>query len=261
MTANRRMRMLFLGRKPGAAAALQYLVQERVEVAAVVAPEHPRAGDGQPHLDAVARELGLSVLSPSGLDEILSKNPKSLGPIDLAVSYLYWLRIKPPLLTLPRLGVINLHPAPLPEYRGLGGYNFAILAGDAQFGVSAHFVAETIDTGDVIEVRRFPIDAERETAQSLERKSQRHLLALFRDVIDRLLRDGCLPRAPQGPGRYYTRQEMEDAKRVLPEDPAELVERKIRAFWYPPYEGAYLEREGRRYTLVSEAILRGLAGE
>ena len=256
-----RLRVIFLGRKPAATAALQYLVARQVDVAAVVVPEVHRAADGLPPLRTTAEELELPVYTPPELDAALQPSPNILGRVDLAISYLYWKRIRPPLLTLPRLGVINLHPGPLPEYRGLGGYNFAILNGDAEYGVSAHFVDAGIDTGDLIEVQRFPMGVEQETAQSLERKSQRHLLQLFKDVIDRLLRDGSLPRVLQGPGRYYTRDQMESAKRILPDDPPELVERKIRAFWYPPYDGAYIERDGRKYTLVSATILRGLAGE
>lgn len=256
-----RLRVLFLGRKPGAGAALRYLAGQEVEVVAVVAPETHRPADGHPPLRTSAEELGLPVHAPASLEQALAGDPGALGRVDLAVSYLYWQKIKPPLLHLPRLGFINLHPAPLPEYRGLGGYNFAILAGDSQFGVSAHFVSENIDAGDLIEVRRFPIEVGRETAHSLERQAQEHLLQLFKDVMARMLGDGRLPRAPQGPGRYYSRAEMEAAKAVLPDDPPELVERKVRAFWYPPYEGAYIERGGRKYTLVSEAILRSLAGE
>ena len=248
------LRVVFMGRKPGASEALRFLVERGVEVAAVVAPEPHRPADGDPPLDKTARELAL----PAMTAEALAGNAGAFGAVDLVVSYLYWRRIRPPILTLGRLGCINLHPAPLPDYRGLGGYNFAILNGDSEFGVSAHFVDEAIDTGDVIEVRRFGIDPARETAWSLARRSQREMLALFCDVIDRLLRDGTLPRTPQGAGRYITREEMNAAKRVDPNDPPELVERKIRAFWYPPYEGAYVELAGAHYTLVSDTVLQSL---
>ena len=55
---------------------------------------------------------------------------------------------------------LNFHPAPLPDIRGLGGYNVAILEDFAEWGVSAHFVDEEFDTGDLVRVDRFPIDRE-----------------------------------------------------------------------------------------------------
>ena len=61
-----------------------------------------------------------------------------------------------------------------------------------------------------------------------------------------------LPREPQGPGRYVTRDEFESLRRVRPGDD---LERKLRAFWYPPYPGALVELDGRELTLVDERLL------
>ncbi|MCL6441697.1 MAG: hypothetical protein K6T27_09430 [Thermoleophilum sp.] len=160
------------------------------------------------------------------------------------------------LIELPRLYCLNFHPAPLPELRGLGGYNVAILEGYREYGVSCHHVAETIDTGDIVRVVRFPIDPDTETALSLDLRSQEALLELFRSVIDEVVAGHELPRIPQGAGRYVDRAEFEQLRVVGPRDD---IERKIRAFWYPPYPGAVIELEGRRFTLVDEARLRELA--
>ncbi len=54
------------------------------------------------------------------------------------------------------MGCLNFHPAPLPDFRGLGGYNVAILEGLPEWGVSSHFVDEHFDTGDLVDVERFP---------------------------------------------------------------------------------------------------------
>ena len=60
----------------------------------------------------------------------------------------------------PGSACLNFHPAPLPDMRGLGGYNVAILEDFEEWGVSAHFVDEEFDTGDLVRVDRFPIDRE-----------------------------------------------------------------------------------------------------
>jgi methionyl-tRNA formyltransferase len=170
----------------------------------------------------------------------------------LVISFLFWKLIREPLVSLGRIGCINFHPAPLPEMRGLGGYNVAILEGREDWGVSCHFVDERFDTGALVEVERFPIDVERETAFSLDLKSQARLLELFQRVMGRALAGEELPRTPQGEGRYVTRQEFEELRWVRSGDD---LARKLRAFWYPPYPGAVIELDGRLLTLVDERLL------
>ena len=82
---------------------------------------------------------------------------------------------------------------------------------------------------------------------------------MFRDVIDAALGGASLPREPQGEGRYVTREEFEALRRVRPEDPPELTARRIRAFWYPPYDGATIELGGRILTVVDRPALEQAA--
>jgi methionyl-tRNA formyltransferase len=65
-----------------------------------------------------------------------------------------------------------------------------------------------------------------------------------------------LPRTPQGDGRYVDRTEFESLRRVRPGDD---LDRKLRAFWYPPYPGAAIEVDGRELTLVDERLLADMA--
>lgn len=62
---------------------------------------------------------------------------------------------------------------------------------------------------------------------------------------------------PNGAGLYVSRPEFESMKRLDFE--RDDIPRKIRAFWFPPYDGAYVEIGGARYTLVDRSILDGLA--
>ena len=244
------MRVVFLAKhKRSAARALEHLVERGCDVVAVVAgPADEHTVEAQ-RVDAVAERHGLPW---AGEQELYDG---SLGELDLVVSFLFPRLIRPSLIELPRIACLNFHPAPLPDLRGLGGFNVAILEGRAEYGVSVHHVAETLDTGDIAEVERFPIDPDRETAWSLDLKSQERLLGLFERTVGRLLEGDELPRLPQGQGRYVTREEFEALRVVRPGDPPEETARRIRAFWYPPFEGAVLELEGRRYTLVDGPLL------
>jgi methionyl-tRNA formyltransferase len=232
--------------KRSAAESLEWLVAEGIDVAAVLsAPPDAFTQDSQ-RVDLVAERHGLPLVSE---EELYAAPP---ADVDLVISFLYWKRIREPLLSLGRLGCLNFHPAPLPDMRGVGGYNVAILEAMSEWGVSCHFVDPDFDTGDIVEVERFPIDPGSATAFSVDLESQARLSELFRRVMTR--RE--LPRTPQGEGRYVTREELEGLRVVRPGDD---VDRKLRAFWYPPHPGAVIEVEGRPLTLVDERLLAEVA--
>lgn len=240
-----------MGRKPVAAEALRWLLaRDDVQVVGVITDSHLSVS---PTSD-VAREAGVPILDRDTVEARLAGGELA---VDLGLSMLYWQKIRRPLLDRCARGVVNFHPAPLPEYKGTAGYNLAILEDRAEWAVSAHYVDDDIDTGEIIEVRAFPVDRQHETARSLEAKSQPRLLAQFQTVTARLLADPApLPTIANQGGRYVSRAEMEAMKEVREGDD---VERKIRAFWFPPYDGAYRMINGVKCTLVSRAILQSLA--
>ena len=231
--------------------ALDLLVERGAEVVAVVAAEADRFAREPQRLDLAARRHGLPLVAEA---ELYAKPPSA---VDLVVSFLYPRLIREPVLSLGRLGCLNFHPAPLPDFRGVGGYNAAILEGLGEWGVSCHFVDEQFDTGDLVEVERFAIDPSAHTAFSLDLESGARLVGLFGRVMDRLLGGDELPREPQGDGRYISHDEFERLRVVRPGDD---LDRKLRAFWYPPYPGAVLEVDGRRLTLVDEGLMEEIAG-
>lgn len=246
------MRVLFMGRKKVAAQALRQLIDDPLaDVVGVLTDSHlARSATAD-----VARAHGIPVLD---FDETMQRLESGDLEVEIAFSMLYWRRLKGAYLTRPRHGVINFHPAPLPEYRGVGGYNLAILEGLDRWAASAHFIDADIDTGPIVEVLDFPIDPETETAQSLEAVSQDKLLELFSRVWARCRSEvESLPRRPNEGGRHLSRKQLEALKQLDPE--TDDVARKVRAFWFPPYDGAWIEIDGERYTLVSRKILESLA--
>jgi methionyl-tRNA formyltransferase len=236
--------------KRSAARALEWLVAERVEVAAVVASEPDRFTREQQRVDLVAERHGLRLVSD---DELYAEPPDD---VDVVISFLFWKLIREPLVSLGRIGCLNFHPAPLPDLRGLGGYNVAILEGMREWGVSCHFADESFDTGDLVEVERFPMEPDSATAFSLDLESQERLLGLFQRVMRVAIAGDDLPRSPQGPGRYVAADEFERLRRVRQGDD---LDRKLRAFWYPPHPGAVVEVAGRDLTLVDERLLADVA--
>jgi len=134
-------------------------------------------------------------------------------------------------------------------------YNFGVLQRETRWGVTAHHVDKTFDTGDIVAERRFDVDPDQETAFSLEQKSMRELVALFKTVMTNVLRDQSLPRIPQGEGTTFSRDVTEKERLIGKDDDEGLIDRKIRAFWYPPFSAATILLNGKRYYVVNEALM------
>ena len=241
-----------MGRKRVAARCLGKLVDDhRFQVVGVITDNHLERSVTAD----VAAEAGLSLYDFDGARRAVDEGRLVY---DLGLSMLYWRRLKNCFLAHPKYGTINFHPAPLPDYKGVGGYNLAILNGLSEWAVSAHFIDEGIDTGPLVRKNSFPIDTELETALSLEQKSQEQLEVLFGQVIDMVAASPTnLPAAETSGGMHLSRAELERMKLVDPD--VDDVDRKVRAFWFPPYDGAYVEISGQRFTLVNRAILESLA--
>ncbi len=251
------MRVILMGKhKRSAVGALEHLTKGGCEVVAVVAPPEPGDATEPQRLDLAAERHGIELTTDHELYARIERG--ELPDIDLVLSFLFWKRIRAPLIELGRIGCLNFHPAPLPDIRGLGGFNVAILEGFEKWGVSSHFVDEEFDTGDLVLVERFAIEPDA-TALSLDIESQARLLAVFRRVIDMALAGEELPRAAQSAGRYVTREQFEEMRRVPPGEDAQTLERRIRAFWYPPFDGATIEVAGRTVSLVDRHLLEEVA--
>jgi len=95
-------------------------------------------------------------------------------------------------------------------------------------------------------------------AQSLEKKTQEIQVELYKSVILDVKEKGKLESVKQddNEGTYISRKQMESMKEIdLENDDIDL---KIRAFWFPPYNGAYVEVKGNKYTLINDFILKQL---
>lgn len=174
----------------------------------------------------------------------------------LAVDYLfsfYWKKIGKEILGIAKKGAINFHPGPLPEARG-SGYHIAILESWGYWGVTAHYMDEEFDTGEIIDCRHFQID-EKMVNVDLVKRTHKELYQLFEGIVDKIARGEPLYSKAQKAGRYFSISKLEKEKFILDSDTTEEVERKIRAFWNPPYTGAQICIKGKNYTVINEDVL------
>lgn len=174
---------------------------------------------------------------------------------DVIISNLYSRKIENHILKIADKIAMNIHPAPLPEYRGVFGYNFAILNGDTEYGVTAHKLSEKFDRGDIIEVERFTYNCGNGWLDELVPMAEEHMYHLLTKVMTKIINDENLTLTKQGNGNYYSLSDFENAKRISLNDNKLDIDKKIRAFWYPPYEGAFIEMNGQKYSLVNDDVL------
>lgn len=250
------MKVIFMGKnKRSSCMALEYLLRNNIEVVYAIIPNEEN------EISKICKHNNIRIISDNKLYELIEKNDETIKNIDLVLSFLYWKKIKKPIIELSKKGCINFHPAPLPEYRGVGGYNFAILDSLDYWGVSAHYVDETIDTGKIIKIKKFSIDKENINAIELEQISQLELLELFKEIIESFLKNKIIYSRVQGEGKYINKELLEKTKKITINDKKNEIDKKIRAFWFPPYNGAYIEIDGKKYTLINDEMLKKIVKE
>jgi len=123
---------------------------------------------------------------------------------DLVLSILTAQRFGPDLLSIPRIGCINVHLGQLPEYRGLHTSFWNLYNGERESGVSIHFMNSRWDGGPIIAQRRFPVSPG-ETVRSLDRKKWAALPGLLSEALDALVEGrATLAANERDQGGYYS---------------------------------------------------------
>lgn len=164
------MRVVFMGTPDIAATCLQGLLDQGFDVVGVFTkPDKPR-GRKQVMTMSEVKTLALAhdlpVFQPETLrDGTALAQLRQLAPDVIAV-VAYGKLLPVDILELPPLGCVNIHASILPQLRGSGPVQWSILNHLEETGVTAMFMAEGMDTGDIIEIRKTPIEPY-ETAQEL----------------------------------------------------------------------------------------------
>jgi len=245
------MRIAFMGSPEFAVPALDALVAAGHEVAVVYAQAPKPAGRGQREtpcpVHARALALGLPVRTPRRLkgngDE--SEFFAGLG-LDAGVVAAYGLMLPEPFLNAPRQGCLNIHASLLPRWRGAAPIQAAILAGDAETGITIMQMDAGLDTGDMLLSEATPIGPHDTSADLHDR-----LAAIGGRLILRALAEPQMPlKQPANLVTYAPKLSREDARLNFLRPAAEL-ERQIRA--YHPWPGAL--------ALLGDAVLKFLAAE
>ncbi len=257
------MKTVYLGTSAFAAAVLDRLADSPHRPGLVVTrPDRPKGRGRQvqsPPVAVRARELGLEVIQPERLHE-----PEPLAAIAAVVPEAlcvcaYGVLVKEPLLSAYEM--LNVHPSLLPRWRGAAPVERAIMAGDAETGVSIMRLTEGLDSGPVCLQEAEPIAPEDDYGTLAQR-----LQVLGGELLVRAL-DERPPFAEQEEAAVTYAHKIEAADRSLdPERPAEELERTVRALRphigarVPLADGDFLGVIAARVAGESSAGLRAEAG-
>jgi methionyl-tRNA formyltransferase len=158
------LRIAFAGTPQFALPALHALLKSRHRVVGVLTQPDRPAGRGQQlrssPVKLLAQDAGLPLAQPPTLKTPEGREELARWAPDVLVVVAYGLILPAPVLALPRLGCVNIHGSLLPRWRGAAPIQRAILAGDAETGVTIMQLDAGLDTGPTLLERRRPIGAQ-----------------------------------------------------------------------------------------------------
>jgi len=195
------LRIIFMGTPEFAVPSLETLVENKLNVVAVItAPDKPQ-GRGQKIAFSPVKESALKnnipVLQPTNLKstEFLEELKSYDANLQIVVAF----RMLPESVwTLPSIGTFNLHGSLLPQYRGAAPINWAIINGEKETGVTTFFLKHEIDTGSIIYQEKETIDPD-DTAGTLYDRLKIKGAALVLKTV-RAIENENYPTIPQEPG-------------------------------------------------------------
>lgn len=243
------MRILCLGTGPFAVPTLRLLAAGPHQVIGVVTrPERvdPRRKKLPPPspMRAAAEALGLPVEAPESINSAEGLALLRRAAADLLMVCDYGQILKPAALESTRLGGINLHGSLLPRHRGAAPVHAAILAGDAETGVSVIRMTPGLDAGPVLAVRRTPIGTHENQIELETRLAELGATAVV-EAIEQLERwDGIAPLGqPQDPTRVTLAPRLKKEQGEIDwSESADRIDRLIRALQPWPGASGYLLR-------------------
>ena len=254
------LRIVFFGTPRFAVPTLDALLGSRHEVVGVVTqPDRPR-GRGQKVTEApvkaAAAASALPIIQPASLRAPGVDADLAAWRPDLGVVAAYGQLIPTPLLSVPRLGMINVHPSLLPKYRGAAPVHRAVIAGETETGVTIMRVAPKLDSGAMFATTVRLIGRD-ETSQALEDALARLGGRLLVDVADAMAA-GTAHEEPQDERlATYAARLTKDEGLIDWTQPARRIHDRVRGLF--PWPHAYSHVGGRRVivwqTLPQEAAV------
>lgn len=252
------MRVVFMGTPDIAATCLKQILADGIDVVGVFTqPDRPKNRGMKlafSPVKEVALAHGLPVFQPETFrDPAAEKALRDLAPD--AVAVVAYGRILPQeVLDIPPKGCVNIHASLLPEYRGSAPYQWAVLDGKRETGVTAMYLCKEMDAGDIIDTVKTPIDPDETAGQLLDR-----LAVLGAGLLSKTLKaieQGTVSAVPQDGSRATYAQMLDKSMCLIDwKKTATQVHNHVRGL--NPWPVAAMELGGKRFKVYSSAVVDG----
>ncbi len=247
------MRIIFMGTPDFAVPALRALHAAGHDIMCVYTQPPRPAGRGKKLMPSpvqqAAEELGLPVRTPVSLRNAQAQAEFAALNADVAVVAAYGLILPQAVLDAPMHGCLNIHASLLPRWRGAAPIHRAVLAGDAETGVTIMQMEAGLDTGPMLHKVAVPVG----------RKTTGELFAELGDVgaaamVEVLADLAAFPPEVQDDAAAIYAPKIDKAEAKIDwAESAEVIERKVRGL--APFPGAWFELEGERVKLLLAEVV------
>ena len=247
-------KIVFLGSKPVGYQCFAHLIEQKealgLEITGLLTQARKEFGNDH-DLFQLAASNNIPVIS----------DLRDMPECDIIYSVQYHKILHNEHIAKARQVAVNLHMAPLPEYRGSNQFSFAIIDNKKEFGASIHVMDAAIDHGDILFQKRFPVPGHCWVGD-LYQLTYEASVALFRETISdiatgeytRISQESLV--AKYGSSLHY-KHEVEAIKVIDLDWDSEKIDRYIRATSMPGFEPPYCYVNGRKVELLAEPGVNG----
>jgi len=235
-----KLRIAFMGTPDFSVPALRALADAGHNIVAVYCQPPKPAGRGhhvqKSSVQQAAETLKISVHTPKTLRDADEQKKFANLSADVAVVAAYGLILPEPILMAPKYGCVNIHASLLPRWRGAAPIQRAILAGDAESGITIMQMDKGLDTGAMLLQEKLPITSET-TASSLHDELMDMGARLIVRTVEELASGKIKPTPQPEDGATYAAKLTREDGRIDWGKPAAVIERHIRGL--QPWPGCF----------------------
>lgn len=251
------LKIIFAGTPDFAVPALAALIKAGHDVVLVLTQPDRPSGRGMKLKASPVKELALqhaiAVFQPETLKDVDAQARIEAVKADVMIVAAYGLIIPTNVLQMPRLGCYNIHASLLPRWRGAAPIHRALLAGDAETGVTIMEVVPALDAGAMVSKGVLPI-SECDTSQSLHDDLAHMGADLMVDAMQQLAETGNLPATIQDESLVTYAAKLQKAEASIDWTlSADLISRQVRAFNPFPVAHAILNGEVCRIWMATQS--------
>jgi methionyl-tRNA formyltransferase len=246
--------VIFLGSKPIGYNCLNFLIKNKnklnIKIKGVLSNDNTRFDEA------------LSIKTLASINDIVFFEKLNdilvLNDIDFILSVQYHLILKRNHIDVAKDLAVNLHMAPLPEYRGCNQFSFAIYNKNKIFGTTLHRLETGIDNGAIIAEKRFEI-LPSDDVESLYTKTFDYSISLFKSEIGKIIKgEYSLTEQDTFIGErdtnIYYRKDINELKKINLNDSSEKIVRTVKATAMRGFEPPYAIVDGEKFYIIPEKM-------